>query len=112
MLIAYDQNVKTLPAAFATQSASPLPAGADPHGAKACELNKQARDEDRLDDDAVVLRIVREARRSGDRGVQLAAQMVLDRQAIAIGGEPEAILELFGASVKMTTACVNAGFGY
>jgi hypothetical protein len=110
-LIAHDQNARPSPAAFASQTASlSAAAAADPHGAKACELNDQAYFGEQLADDAVVLRISHEADQSKNPGIRVAASALVDQQVVAKSGKTADILDLMTTSIKLTTACVVAGF--
>lgn len=109
-LIAHDQ--KPEPVAFSSPTASPLSAAAkaDPHGAKACELNNEAYFAERLADDAVVLRISHEADQSSNPGIRVAASALVDQEVVAKSGKTADILDLMTASIKMQVACISGGF--
>jgi hypothetical protein len=122
VLIAHGQKPHTSPAAYASSAVSPSPSGVarpdDPHGQKACELNEEARDADTLSNDAVILRILREAQQSPNQDVQFDAQMLVDRQTlsnheIARGGNDlELVLGGRNASLDMGTHCIKNGYLY
>jgi hypothetical protein len=115
-LIAHDQAARPMPAAFSSPSASPSAIqSSDSHGQKACELNEDARSRDALGEDALLLRILNEAKQSTNLDIRFAAQMLFDRQALANaelkrgGDDLEMILGGRTASLKMSTDCVKAG---
>ena len=117
-LIAHDQKVSPSPAAFASKSAVPSMGPsvlADPHGAKACELNEEARSADTLKEDAVLLRILREAQQSSNQSIRFDAQMLMDRQTLTNnemargGGDLEMVFGGQKASLEMSTDCIKAG---
>lgn len=114
-LIAHDQAAKPTPAAFASKASSPSAAVGDPHSRKACELNNQARANEKLGDVPTVQAIYDEAEQSKDSTILFAAQVLYDKQQIsnreiARGGDNlDLALAAFGASVEMTTACINIG---
>lgn len=98
----------------ASPSASPAPA--DPHGQKACQLNREAASQDRLGDDATLLRILNEGKQSASFDIRFSAQMVYDSQVISNAaeknnsGDLELLLAGHKASIEMQTACVKQGF--
>lgn len=107
VLIAHDQGPRPTPAAFASSAATP---SGDPHARKACELNREAYDDERLNDGPVVLRISHEADASSSPAVRAAADELVHKQADVDEAEPSTILNLMTASLKMRTACIYEGY--
>lgn len=110
VLIAHDRSARPSPVAFASQSPTMSAAElADPHGAKACELNNEAYDAEQLQDDAIVLRISHEADQSDSPAIRAGADEVVGQQVKAKSGEVADVLGLMTASLKMRTACIYEG---
>lgn len=106
VLIAHDQKAEPRPAAFASASAP----GGDSHARKACELNKEAYDAERLNDGPLVLRISHEADASASPAIRVAADELVSKQADVDDEVPATLLNLMTASLKMRTACIYEGY--
>ncbi len=78
-------------------------------------MNKEAGEQDRLGDDATLLRILNEGKQSSSFEIRFRAQMLYDEQVIssaaekANSGDLELLLAGQKASIEMQTACISEG---